>query len=140
MRVAIRLLGAPTKGVGAFLPTLTPGPSACSAGVTQSRITGYPSTLPVPSIPPAALDDGQLGGPFNQNSRVAPNYWTPPIYITRPQPVVKGWASTNELPVQAPNFVRLPGSAGLRVRVGGQTATAWPRPFVAFPTYGGGVS
>lgn len=140
MRVAIRLLGAPTKGVGAFLPTLTPPPSASSAGVTQSRITGYPSTRPVPSPRPPALSDEQLGGPANQPSDVSPNYITPPIYFVRPQPVVKGWASTNELPLRCPDVVRLPGNVTLRVRVGGQTATAWPRPFVSFPTYGGGVS
>lgn len=134
------MLDAPRRGLGAFLPVFTPPPSASSGGVTQSRIVGRPGTLPVPSPRPVALSDEQLGGSFNQPSDVAPNYITPAIYITRPQPTVRGWKSTNELPVGADQVVRLPQMTAFRVRVGGLTATAWPRPYIAFPTYRGGAS
>lgn len=140
MRVAIRMLDAPRRGLGAFLPGLTPGPAPSSQGLLSSRIQGHPGTLAVPSPRPAALSDGELGGPYNQPSSVAPNYFQPCVYVPRPAPMVMHRESTNDLPVKAPYIARSGQQTQYRTRIGGSTATAWPRPFIMWPTYGGGAA
>jgi len=137
VRIAIRMLDAPTKGTGAFMPTLTPGPSAITGGLTSRAVTFYPGGLPTPSPAPAALNDGMLGGPLNQPSRCAPDVFMPAIGIPRPVPQVLGRGNDNPIPVKAPWTVGIPGQTQYRPRIGGLTATAWPRQLVLYPTYGG---
>ena len=138
-RLQIKMQNAPTKGVGAFMPTPygVTTPAASSQGILH--VEGYPGTLRVPSPRPAALDDGELGGPNNQPSSVAPNYFLPAIWIIRisshlSMPSFKR-TSTNVAPVPAGFVARSAGQTQRKTRIGGQTATSWPRQFTRFPTY-----
>ena len=139
MRMQIRTLQVPQRGYGAFCPTLTPtGTGATNGG---NVVVGMPGTVPVSSPRPAALRDGELGGPYNQPSSVAPNVFFPSIYYhvaLRARKVnVAIMSKINPLPKPAVNLGRTAAPWNLRVRVGGQTATSNPRPFTRFPTYGG---
>ena len=140
MRVTYRMLQAPTKGAGAFMPGLTRGAAPVTAGQLQAGITGMPGTVQIPSPRPAALNDEGLGGPLNQPSAVAPNWFTPSIYIQRlssslhfPGKIL----SDHVLPVPAGNPGRTPLQWQHRFRIGGRTATGAVRPFIQWPTYGG---
>lgn len=134
------MLQAPRTGFGAFMPPPygATTPASSSSGITQSQIRGYPSLL-TPSPAPVALNDSELGGPFNQPSRVAPDYTRPSVYFYRisqhlSMPGYKR-RSTNVVPVRTPNVSRTPTQTQMRTRVGGRTVTAWPRQFISWPTY-----
>lgn len=80
-----------------------------------------------------------LGGPYNQPSRVAPDWILPCIYTFHANGTVHfpgKIMSDNVMPVPTPN----PGRTSLqwqhRVRVGGRTTTSAVRPFTSWPTYG----
>lgn len=137
MRAQIRTLQAPKVGFGAFSPTLTIGGAPVSNG--QNVITGAPGTVPVHSPRPAALSDGELGGPFNQPSAVAPDVIYPCLYTFHENPTVRfpgALQSDNVLPVPAGNSGRTAMQWQHRTRVGGRTATSARRPFTQWPTYG----
>ena len=138
MRVQTRTLQVPRCGAGAFSPGLTLGGAPVTNG--QNKISGAPGTIPIPSPRPSALDDGGLGGPFNQPSSVAPDYFLPCLYTFHANGTVHfpgAINSDNVMPVPAPN----PGRTALqwqhRFRLGGRTTTSAVRPFTAWPTYSG---
>jgi hypothetical protein len=139
MRFSIRTLQVPTKwGMGAFAPTLTFGGAPATNG--QNLISGAPGTIRIPSPRPAALDDSALGGPYNQPSSVAPNWFLPALYTfhaNRTSRFPGRLLGDNVLPVPVPNVARTAIQSQHRVRVGGRTATAALRPFTQWPTYNG---
>jgi hypothetical protein len=139
VRFQVRTLQVPTKwGMGAFLPTLTFGGAPATNG--QNKVCGMPGTVRIPSPRPVALVDGELGGPFNQPSSVAPEWFLPSIYYNpanRSLHFPGRLMGDNVLPVPIPNVRRTAIQAQHRVRVGGRTATAALRPFTQWPTYNG---
>ena len=141
-QLAIRMNQAPGKGLGAFMPVPygATTPAASSQGLL--RVEGHPGTMPVASPRPTALDDGELGGPFNQPSSVAPNYILPDKYIPHISRATTGLTPTppdapqgNVAPVPVPWISRSPRQTQLKPRIGGRTSTAWPRQFVRWLTY-----
>ncbi len=138
MRVTTRVLQTPRFGLGAFCPTLTYGGAPATNG--QNKISGAPGTVPIASPRPSALDDEGLGGPYNQPSAVAPNVFYPSLYTFHANPTVHFPGkinSDNAMPVPAVDLGRTPLQNQHRFRQGGRTATAAPRPFTSWPTYGG---
>lgn len=143
----IRMLNAPTKGFGAFMPPpyAATTPAASSNGVI--RVVGHPGTVRIPSPRPAAMQDGELGGPFNQPSGApaapggiaVPNWFRPSIYWARISNVTTAIGfnriSSNIAPVPAPFIGRTGTQTQMKPRIGGRTATAWPRQFIRWPTY-----
>jgi hypothetical protein len=134
------MMNAPVTGFAAFMPTPygATTPASSSSGLTQSQVRGYPSVKTY-SPAPTALDDGQLGGPFNQPSRCAPDFFRPSIYFVRIGQALSmpGFqrSSTNVAPVKAPWIKRTGTQTQMRTRVGGRTVTSWPRQFISWPTY-----
>lgn len=141
MRIAVRTLQTPSKwGMGAFLPTLTFGGAPATNG--QNQISGAPGTVRIPSPRPAAMDDSALGGPYNQPSSVAPDWFLPALYTFHANNTVKFPGRTfgdNVLPVPVPNVGRTAMQTQHRVRLGGRTATTNLRPWTQWPTYGGRI-
>ena len=142
MRHQIRTLQAPTRwGTGAFVSI--PAQSSTAQFNGQNIVTGAPGTVPVHSPKPPALDDGSLGGPYNQPSNVSPNYILPSIYVAHANSSMRfpgDIAITNVSPVPATAIGAVAGLGWARPRLGGQTVTASKRPFTQWPTYGGGAS
>jgi hypothetical protein len=149
MRRTITTLQAPACGFGAFAPTPAVIPSASSAGLMHTE--GYPGTRKVPSpapqFPSASGDDGNGRANKTQNSNAgAPDWFLPCIYIPHmdnmgpENDIGMAILIDNVVPAPSVNPVRVPQQNPLRARVGGQTATAWPRPMVRWPTYGGGAA
>ena len=137
-RLQIRMMNSPTRGIGAFMPSpyAVTTPAASSQGVL--RVEGYPGTLQVPSPAPAALNDGELGGPFNQPSLCAPDFILPSAYFARISRLTTGLVPTksnNVAPVKAPFIARTATQTQYRTRVGGRTVTRWPRQFTRWPNY-----
>lgn len=138
MRVQVRTLQVPERGAGAFLPGLTKGGAPSTNG--QNEVYGAPGTVAVPSPRPAAMNDSQLGGPYNQPSSVAPDVFYPSIYyaIVNPSLHFPGrLVCDNVLPVPAIVQGRSAVQSQYKTRVGGRTATAAFRPFTQWPTYAG---
>lgn len=138
MRIQVRTLQVPKRGAGAFLPGLTPIASAATNG--QNQVYGSPGTVPVPSPRPAALNDGELGGPYNQPSSCSPNVFYPSIYYAKMNPTLHfpgKITSDNVLPVPAGAQGRSALQTQYKTRVGGRTTTAAFRPFTQWPTYAG---
>ena len=136
MRIQIRTLQVPPKAAGAFMPTLTFGGAPVTNG--QNSPIGQPGTVRVASPRPAALSDGELGGPLNQPSSLAPNWFLPSIYFYRLNPSLrfKGKIfSDNVVPVPAQDVSRIPRQWQHKARIGGRTATSNPRAFITWPTY-----
>jgi hypothetical protein len=122
--------------MGAFMPGLTKGGAPISNG--QNIIDGAPGTVPVYSPAPAAINDSALGGPYNQPSNVAPNYFYPALYTFRANPSVHypgKLFGDSVVPVPAVNLGRTAIQNQHRWRLGGRTATSGIRPFVQWPTY-----
>ena len=138
MRIQVRTLQVPRRGAGAFLPGVTPIPTAATNG--QNEVWGCPGTMAIPSPRPPALQDGELGGPFNQPSSVAPNFFYPSIYYAKMNNTLRfpgKLLSDNVLPVPAIAVGRSAKQSQYKTRVGGRTATAAFRPFTQWPTYAG---
>jgi len=138
MRFQIRTLQVPKRGGGAFLPGMTYTATAASNGANQ--VYGSPGTAPVFSPRPAALKDGELGGPLNQPSAVAPNYIFPSIYVALVNNGLKfpgRIICDNVLPVPAIGQSGIPAQTQYKPRIGGRTTTAAFRPFTQWPTYAG---
>jgi hypothetical protein len=141
VRVQIRTLQGPRFGAGAFAPTLTYGGAPCSNG--QNKISGAPGTVPVYSPRPPSINDGILGGPYNQPSNVAPDWILPALYTFHENATVRfpgKLQSDNVMPVPIPNYGRSALQWQHRFRVGGRTATSAVRPFTNWPTYSGNRS
>lgn len=141
MRHTIRTLQVPVNyGTGAF--SVLPARSSTASYNGGNVVVGAPGTVPVPSPRPAALDDGQLGGPFNQPSSVGPNWFLPSIYVARITRAMfhltGGLYSDNYSPAPIPDITRLAAQWQKRTRVGGRTVTTANRPFTQWPTYGKG--
>jgi hypothetical protein len=138
VRFSIRTLQVPAKwGTGAFLPTLTFGGAPVTNG--QNQVLGQPGTVRVASPRPAAMNDGELGGPLNQPSSVAPDWILPSIYVSLVNAALHfpgRLFGDNVLPYPVPNVGRTAIQSQHRVRVGGRTVTSAVRPFVQWPTYG----
>lgn len=138
MRFSIRTMQTPKRGVGAF--AVTPAASSTATFNGQNIVTGAPGTKAVPSPRPAALNDGELGGPYNQPSACAPDVFYPCIYVAHANPTLHFPGkvySDNVLPVPAVNQGRVAAQTQYRTRVGGRTTTAAFRPFTQWPTYAG---
>lgn len=131
------MLNAPARGLGAFMPSRAATPSGASNG--ECRVAGAPGTMPIPSPKPPAVPAAAAGpnGYQTNPSYAAPDFILPSIYVSYPDgcsfPGKR--VSDNVLPVPAGNWGRSAKPWNRRSRVGGQTATAWPRPFITFPTY-----
>lgn len=140
MRESIRTLQVPTKfGVGAWSPTRSASFSATFNG--QHMISGAPGTIRVPTGPPAALNDSQLGGPYNQPSTVAPDWILPCLYTFHANPTVHfpgRLFGDNVLPMPVPNDARVALQLQHRFRLGGRRTTGSHRTFTQWPTYGRG--
>ena len=138
MRVQYRTLQVPPAARGAFAPQVTLGGAPSSNG--GNVVSGAPGTVAIPSPSPAALSDGQLGGPFNQPSSVAPNVIYPALYTFHANPGVHfpgKLMNDHVVPVPAGNSGRSSLQWQHRVRIGGRTTTDAVRPFTQWPTYGG---
>jgi len=139
MRVTTRTLQVPTQwGRGAFSPGLSGSATASFNG--QHIISGAPGTIRVPSPRPPALSDGELGGPWNQPSSVAPDWFLPALYTFHANPTVHFPGRVfgdNVIPVPTPNPQRSALQLQHRFRIGGRRTTPSVRPFTRWPVYGG---
>ena len=136
MRWAIRTLQVPKRGGGAF--AVVPAQSSTASFNGQNIVTGSPGTMKVPSPRPAAMNDSMLGGPFNQPSSVAPNWFRPAIYVAHVNPTLHfpgRLLCDNVLPVPALGHTRVAAQSQYKTRVGGRTATGSFRPFTQWPIY-----
>jgi hypothetical protein len=141
VRHQIRTLDVPQAwGTGAFV--VIPARSSTALGNGINVTTAAPGTVPIKSPAPPALNDGELGGPLNQPSRVSPNWFLPALY----NPGTGGWRRSKlrsgpgpyESPEPAARVSVTPQLLNHRVRIGGRTVTDAPRPFTRWPTYGKG--
>lgn len=138
MRFQVRTLQVPRRGGGAFLPALTRTPTAATNGANE--VWGCPGTMAVPSPRPAALSDDSLGGPLNQPSSVAPNFFFPSIYYAKVNAGLRfpgRLVSDNVVPVPAGTHTGVPAQTQYKTRIGGRTAVSAFRPFTQWPTYAG---
>lgn len=140
MRESIRTLQVPTKwGLGAFSPSRASSATATFNG--QHVISGAPGTIRVPSPAPPALDDSALGGPYNQPSRVAPDWFLPCLYTFHANSTVHfpgRLYGDNVLPAPVPNDARVALQLQHKFRLGGRRTTGSHRTFTQWPTYGRG--
>jgi len=74
-------------GAGAFVPV--PAGSKTAEFNGQNIVTGAPGNVPVYSPRPEGLNDGELGGPFNQPSSCAPDFILPSIYVAHANKTMK---------------------------------------------------
>jgi hypothetical protein len=133
------------RNIGAFLPGITPIPTASSNGVCG--VIGAPGTMPVPAPRPAAIPPLSTNphAARLQPSACAPTAIRPSIYISTPwcgiPPVYRGGNSVNPVPALKPNLVVRPGQ-GMKppTRLGGRRVTRAVRPIVRWPQYGGGYA
>ena len=141
MRHQIRVLEAPTRwGTGAFAPTPAQSSTAEFHGQNQAGITGAPGTVPIYSPRPAALSDGELGGPLNQPSSVAPNWFLPSIYFYRPNRTQHFPGDINTpffyiSPVPATAIGAVVNNGWRRPVIGGDRVTRALRPFTQWQSY-----
>jgi hypothetical protein len=142
MRFSVRTLQVPTRwGMGAFSPGQTWTPTAATNG--QNQVSGAPGTVRIPSPRPAALNDEELGGPYNQPSSVAPDWFLPSIYTGHANSTLHFPGRVfgdNVLPHPVPNQGRSAIQTQHRFRIGGRTATSAMRPFTQWPVYSGGTN
>ena len=135
MRTLIRTEQVPFIGAGAFAPMTFVTPAASSGGLV--RTTGNPAAV-VPAPPPGVVNVGL--DPLTNPSACAPNFIRPSQYVSHvdnmypPVPI----AIDNVMPVPVTNIVRVPKQSTHKQRIGGRTATSWPRNLIRWPTIGGG--
>lgn len=138
MRHQIRTLNVPRWGTGAFV--VVPAANSTAAFNGQNIVTGAPGTVLVPSPRPAALNDGELGGPYNQPSSVAPDFILPSIYVARVNRSMKFPGDTNitnVTPIPATAIGTIVRNGWTKPVIGGNRVTANPRSFTRWPTYSG---
>jgi len=142
MRIQIRTLQVPTGwGTGAF--TVIPAANSTAEFNGQNIVTGMPGNKAVPSPRPAALKDGELGGPYNQPSDVSPNYILPSIYVARVNNTMHFPGDTNVTnvsPVPATAIGATVQAGWTKPVIGGNRVTRAVRPFTQWGTYNGGAS
>ena len=142
MRWATRTLEVPTnRGTGAF--AVVPAASSTASFYGQNLTTGCPGTVPVASPQPPSLNDGELGGPFNQPSNVSPNVFFPSIYVAHANSTMHFPGSILQsvdhvVPVPAIQPAKVVMQFMHRWRIGGRTVTTSVRPFTQWPNYSGG--
>ena len=139
MRNTIRTLQVPRRGSGAF--SVVPAASSTASFNGQNIVEGSPGTMKVPSPRPAALNDGELGGPFNQPSSCAPNWFRPSIYVAKVNQSLHfpgRIQCDNVLPVPAGVISSVSLQTQYRTRVGGRATTASYRPWTQWPIYRAG--
>lgn len=135
MRTLIRTEQVPYVGAGAFAPMPAVIPSASTGGLVKT--TGNPAAV-VPAPPPGVVNVGL--DPRTNPSAVAPNFIRPSQYISHvdnmypPVPI----EIDNVMPVPFANIVRVPKQTTHKQRIGGRSATPWPRNLIRWPTIGGG--
>lgn len=130
--------GAVRSLVPASAPPYTPTPYSVHGGLV--RVAGAPGTVAVPSPPPPATRQRSASGygPVQdlRPSDCAPDAFLPRMFVPfadNMQPPVR-WVCTNEIPIPAGNFTRLPQIASKTPpRIGGRgviptvrTYTRWP--------------
>jgi len=142
MRHQIRTLQAPVAGgVGAFVAI--PAQSSTASFNGQNLVTGAPGTVPVYSPRPAALDDGELGGPWNQPSAVSPNYILPSIYVAHANKTMRfpgDIAIENVSPVPATAIGAVVATGWSKPNIGGDRVTRAVRPFTQWAPFNNGPS
>ena len=144
MRIGYRTQEVPTRrGTGAFAPIPAQSWSATFNG--QNITTGCPGTVPVASPRPPSLNDGELGGPFNQPSNVSPNVFYPSVYVAHANPTMHFAGAILQsvdhvVPVPATQPAKIVMQFMHRWRIGGRTVTTSVRPFTQWPNYSGGTT
>lgn len=125
--------------VPAIAPPYAPTPFSVHGGLV--RLAGAPGTVPIPSPRPPGTDQRNASGNPNvqdlRPSDVAPNAFLPRLFVLyadNMQPPVR-WACTNEIPIPAGNYVRLPQIASKTpARLGGVATIPAPRAFIRWPS------
>ena len=138
MRRYIRTEQAPIMGPGAFSPLPAIIPSASSGGVVRTE--GHPGNLAI-ALPHPGVGVNVGQDPRTNPSNVAPDLIYPDIYVAHADnmaPPVPISLEANVMPMPTPDPVRVPRQSTHKARLGGRTATSWPRKLVRWPTYGGG--
>lgn len=129
----------------AAAPPYSPTPYSVHGGLV--RFAAAPGTNPVPSPrPPATAQRNRSANPAVQDLRpsdVAPDTFLPRLdvpFADNMQPPVR-WVSTNEIPIPAANYVRLPQIASQPpARLGGVGVIPAPRTFPRWPSVVAGVA
>lgn len=151
-RIAYRTDDVPKWGTGAFTPIPAITPSASSAGeqrrylqqwapAPDPMLAGYAATNPndIEYQPSYATKVEGLPGAFRPvvNLVHAMSYWTTPENMgpNGPNTHMKLW-SDNPLPVPARNPGRVAMPAMKQPPWATTIATAWPRPFINWATWG----
>jgi len=155
--IRYRTDNVPRCGRGAFTPIPIPTPLA-STGGEQMRSLQQWTDAPDPNLAGRAVgcDDTELQGSYATKVAGLPGAFRPVInhahsmaYVTTPRGSngeqtmgpngsnthMKIW-SDNPLPVPAVNPGRVSSPAMRATRAGTIIATAWPRPFISWPTWG----
>lgn len=141
VRHQIRTLQVPMIGAGAFVPV--PAVASSTAQFNgQNRVTGAPGTIPVPSPRPPALNDGELGGPYNQPSSVSPNWFLPSIYVAHVNETMlfPGALFANESPKPSTAIGAVVKPNWSKPVIGGNRVTRSVRPFTRWLPYNNGAS
>jgi hypothetical protein len=130
---------APRSLAPAASPPYTPTPFSVHGGLV--RFAAAPGTVAIASPRPTGVDQRSPSGyPPVQDRRgsdIAPNAFLPRLDVVYPdnmQPPVR-WVSTNEVPLPAGNYVRLPMIASnTPPRIGGLGVIPAPRVFTRWPS------
>jgi hypothetical protein len=137
MRFQIRTLQVPQHwGTGAFV--CVPAQQSTASFNGQNIVTGAPGTVPVPSPRPPALNDGELGGPWNQPSSVSPDFILPSIYVAHANSTMHfpgDTAITNVAPVPAVAQGNVAKALWVKPVLGGDRVTRSVRPFTRWRNY-----
>lgn len=150
-RIAYRTENAPRWGTGAFTPIPAVTPSASSAGEERRYLAQW-SPTPDPQLKGRdrgcdltamqgsyATDVGGLPGAFRPvvNATHRMSYWTTPENMGPNGPNVHMKIySDNPLPVPAVNPGRVAIPAQAQPPWATVIATAWPRSYISWPTWG----
>jgi hypothetical protein len=143
-KITYTTMSLPQVGFGAFSPIPAMTPTASTGGLR--RLAFYPGTTKVPSpAPQFPVQSGDYGGRGNTvrpSNAGAGDWFLPAIGIPYADNMAPPVAiqCDNVLPAPIPNPLRVAKAAPLTTRKGGRTATAWPRPMTAWPTYNGGTA
>lgn len=152
MRIAYRTDDVPTWGTGAFTPIPAVTPSASSAGeqrrylqqwapTPDPMVEGYAATAPYDTEYQGSYATKVQGLPLAfmpvVNATRSMAYWTTPENMgpNGPNTHIKLW-SDNPLPVPAGDYGRVGMPAQTQPPWATVIATAWPRPFISWPTWG----